>query len=154
MDQEQHEEPQRRPGTFLPGHDPRRSKPEQRRGAHHKMAQAIKKGIFKGAVAHGRDGKGDGGLDGYFEFLAAKHPKVFAGLLGRLLPLHLKTDVAAAGVNTNFTINVVGVPSGTMFSKAEIESMQLDELPPMIEHERAPALVIDDDDDDEPPPAA
>jgi hypothetical protein len=127
----------------LPGHDPRRSTPQQRNGGHHKIALQIKRGIHTAAKRHGRDGKGSGGLDGYFEFLAAKHPKVFAGLLGRLLPVHLKTD-EAAGVSGGFVVNIVGVPSGVMFSKDEVAEMALDELPPLLEHEPA---VIDNDDD-------
>jgi len=41
--------------------------------------------IVMAAVSIGRDGKGAGGAVGYFEALAVQQPKLFVGLLGRVL---------------------------------------------------------------------
>src|ERR1700683_4316428 len=47
-------------------------------------------------AAIGRDGKGDGGLVGYFEALAMKHPKLFVGLLAHLVAYEPEVGAAEA----------------------------------------------------------
>ena len=148
MDQES--EPKRRPGTFAPGYDPRRSLPNRRQGTHNRIGIQIKKGIFAAAKAHGSDGKGKNGLDGYFEFLAAKHPKIFSTLLGRLMPLHVSVDDTTSGPIGTYveSVTIVGVPSGTFLSREEISEIERREMEmPLIEH------AIDND-DELPPQAA
>ena len=123
MDQEA-AKPPRPPATFQPGDDERRERSPRRRGVQNQIPAAIKRAIFDGAVRHGRDGKGAGGFEGYCEFLAARHPEAFAGLLGRVLPV---ADDYSKGSGV-MTINIVGVPSGQFLSKEEIEASE--ELPP------------------------
>jgi hypothetical protein len=48
-------------------------------------APSLREAMITAAAAIGRDGKGDGGLAGYFEALVMKQPKLFVGLLTRLL---------------------------------------------------------------------
>jgi hypothetical protein len=92
----------RKPGTFPPGHQG----PRRVRGVPNRIHSNLKQAIIDAAVAHGSDRQGVGGLTGYCFFLASQHPRAFAGLLGKLLPLqidgHLTSTVAR--------INVVSVP--------------------------------------------
>ena len=73
---------------------------------------------------------GAGGFDGYCEFLAARHPKEFAGLLGRLSPV---ADDYSKGSGVT-TINIISVPSGQFLTKEEAEASMLppEELPPPL----------------------
>ena len=106
----------RRPGTFQPRYDERRERSPCRRGIQNKVPAAIKRGIVNGAVRHGRDGKGAGGFDGYCEFLAADHPKAFAGLLGRLSPV---ADDYSKGSGVT-TINIISVPVLAVLQQREV----------------------------------
>jgi hypothetical protein len=75
--------------------------------------------------------------------------------------VHLKTDEMAPGeVNHNFSLTVIGVPSGVQLSTEEVEQIRLDEMQipladrarlRVIEHEPEP---VDDNDDPELPPVA
>ncbi len=58
-------------------------------GSPNKTTTALKEAILLAAGRHGQDGAGKGGLTGYCLFLAAKEPKAFAGLLGKVLPLSI-----------------------------------------------------------------
>ena len=79
------------------------------RGIRNKIPQNLKQSIVDAAIAHGSDGHGRGGLTGYGFFLASRHPKAFAGLLGKLLPLQVD-----ASVSTVLTaVNILPVPAGS-----------------------------------------
>lgn len=56
------------------------------KGTPNKTTALLKDAIIKAAEAVGEDRKGKGGLIGYCKFLAAKEPKAFATLLGKVLP--------------------------------------------------------------------
>jgi hypothetical protein len=91
------------------------------------MTRDLKNGIVDAAAAHGSDGKGSGGLTGYLFFLAQKHPKCFASLLGKMLPLQVNGATALVG-----QISIVSVPAGKHLSPDEIG-----QLARTIEHEPA-----------------
>jgi hypothetical protein len=97
-------DPPKNDGRFKPGHVP---KVRTKRGTQNKITQDLRRGIIEGAVEHGEDGKGKGGLVGYLKFCARKHPKAYLGLLGKLLPYNISADVAAG---TTATFNIIAVP--------------------------------------------
>ena len=46
-----------------------------------KITNALREGNVEPAVRHGRDGLGEGGLNGCLEFIAKNHPELFGKLL-------------------------------------------------------------------------
>jgi hypothetical protein len=80
-------------GKFRKGH--RTPNPGRAKGVHNKLTRDIKEGILDGAVAHGLDGKGKGGLQGYLTMCAAKYPKNYMYLLAKLLPFVVRNTVDA-----------------------------------------------------------
>ncbi|WP_439407930.1 hypothetical protein ACNJX9_04370 [Bradyrhizobium sp. DASA03076] len=78
-------------------------------GSRNRITRDLKQAVIDAAIAHGSDGHGRGGLTGYGFFLASRHPKAFAGLLGKLLPLQVDTTVTSVVS----AINIVSVPAGS-----------------------------------------
>ncbi len=123
-------------GRFKPGHA---GSGRRRAGTPNKITKDIKTGIIDAAVKHGFDGKGKDGLVGYCHFLASRHPKAFASLLGRLLPLQVSGDVKV-GVTE---VKIVSVPPDRYLSADDIKKLypSLALEPPdsddVIEHEPA-----------------
>lgn len=115
------EETPRKPGTFTADNRPAAHRP---RGAVNKITRDLKSGIIDAAAALGRDGKGDGGLPGYLEYLARKHPKAFAQLLGKLLPLQVTGNVQS-GIGV---VNIVAIPSAQYVTADQMNSPPLLEL--------------------------
>jgi hypothetical protein len=107
-------DPDRRAGTFAPGHPGAKA-----RGTHNKITRDLKTGIVDAAVNHGKDGSGEGGLTGYLEFIAAKHPKAFVALLGRLMPLQI-TGNAGTFIGS---VNIVSVPQDRYLSADDIAAL-------------------------------
>lgn len=66
--------------------------PGRPKGSLNKTTVALKEAILNGATKVGEDGKGKDGLEGYCRQLAAKEPKAFAALLGRVLPMTVTGD--------------------------------------------------------------
>lgn len=66
-----------------------------RKGVPNKTTTALKEAILLAAERVGKDGKGKDGLTGYLENLAAREPKAFSSLLGRVLPM----TIAGPGPN-------------------------------------------------------
>jgi hypothetical protein len=58
----------------------------------------LKDAIARAAEAVGEDGCGKNGLIGYLKWLAVREPQVFAGLLGKLLPLQVAGSMAVEEV--------------------------------------------------------
>lgn len=75
----------------------------RKKGEVNKTTRVLKEAILLAAQETGQDGKGKGGLTGYCRFLAAKEPKAFATLLGRVLPLQVE-GTGADGAITFRTI--------------------------------------------------
>ena len=98
-------------------------------GRPNKITRDLKHGLIEAAVEHGYDGAGTGGLTGYCRFLARQHPRTFANLLGKLIPLHV-TGNAVAFIGA---VNVVSVPEDRYLSADEIK-----QLSTVIEHEPSP----------------
>ena len=84
-----------------------------------KIHADLKNGIITAATNIGRDGAGAGGLVGYLEDLAVNHKKVFAGLMGRLIPLQVGGQVHAHIAQ----VNVVNIPRGRYLSPDEVRSL-------------------------------
>ena len=122
-------DPTRKAGTFLPG-----SKPAVTRvpGTHNRLTRDLKRGIIDAAEKYGADGKGRDGLTGYLFHLAGKHPKAFAGLLGKILPLQVTGNVG----QFIGTVNVISVPVDHYLSPEDIARLAVAEVP-AIEHDSA-----------------
>jgi len=58
-------------------------------GTPNRTTKVLKEAILLAAEQHGEDGKGKEGLTGYLKRLAAKEPKSFATLLGKVLPMQI-----------------------------------------------------------------
>jgi hypothetical protein len=92
--------PQRKPKFMPPG------KPK---GAVAKITRDIKNGVLTAAENLGSDGNGTGGFIGYCEYLGRFHPKAFAHLLGKMLPLQVHSEgLVGASIGT---VNVISVPA-------------------------------------------
>lgn len=130
-------------GTFLPGSNPHRAL-----GTPNKITRDIKEGIIFGAEAHGRDGKGEGGLPGYCQYLATEHPKVFARLLARLLPLQIKATAAVEATRSEFigSVNIVPIPHGSFLTEEQAKETWAARVPELQTLVNAPVVV------DEPSP--
>jgi len=107
--------------------DPPRKQP----GSIARITRDLKQGIVDAAAAYGSDGNGEGGLTGYLFHLADKHPKAFAGLLGKLLPLQVNGQINSVVGQ----INIVSVPADTFLTQADVNRMS--PAAPTIEHEPA-----------------
>jgi hypothetical protein len=98
-------------------------------GSINRISKDLKNGVLNGAIAYGCDGQGTGGLDGYLYMCAAKFPKAYLHLLGKLLPMQVQGDgIPRPGI----TLNVVSVDSGSYLSPEDIAKLR--EQPALIEH--------------------
>jgi hypothetical protein len=124
-----------KPGTFGRGNPP----PGKGRlkGTVNKVTRDLKNGIVDAAIALGRNGEGEGGLQGYLQFLGWHHPKAFASLLGKILPLQVTGDGLPG--TTIGTVNVISVPADHYLSAEDIEKMR-----PTLEIEHAPEYAVDE----------
>ncbi len=61
--------------------------PGRPKGSQNKTTVALKDAILGAAECVGLDGKGEGGLQGYLQKVAAEDVKAFSSLLGRVLPV-------------------------------------------------------------------
>jgi hypothetical protein len=100
------------------------------KGSINKITADLKAGIMDGAAAYGFDGAGLGGVEGYLAMCAAKYPKHYMVLLGKLLPLQVNNDVAFTGPAV--VVNIVGIPRGRKLSPEE--AARLSAAGPTIEH--------------------
>lgn len=137
-------------GRFVPGHQRNGGR---RKGKKNKLTLDIREALLAaGAELGGREG-----LIGFFKQAGRKDPIALAGWLADLIPRErpVKVDESTGEPfeNPHMTINVIGVAPGTFLSKAEIEEIERAEMPMLLEHEPAPALVDSDDDSEEPPKA-
>ena len=78
------------------------------KGQANRITRDLRQAIIDAAVAHGSDGQGSGGLVGYCYFLAARHPKAFTGLLGKLIPLQVSGSVHSVVEQ----VTIISVPAG------------------------------------------
>ena len=81
----------------------------------------VKQGVLGAAIAHGEDGKGKNGLQGFFAFLIEKNLRAFAGIISRLMPLQVNTDQKSE--NTLTSINIVSIPPGHFFGSDADQSL-------------------------------
>jgi hypothetical protein len=127
----------RKPGTFKPGFDARRDAsqipPRRKAGTPNAITRDIKRGIVDAAEKYGSDGKGKDGLTGYLFHLAGKHPKAFAGLLGKILPLQVSGSVG----QYIGTVNVVAVPEGRFLSPQDVARLAAQSEPATLDNESA-----------------
>ena len=119
--------------------DPPRKQP----GTVAKITRDLKHGIVDAAAAYGSDGHGTGGLTGYLFHLADKHPKAFAGLLGKLLPLQVSGQINSIVGQ----VNIVSVPAETFLTQADVDRMTAGQT---IEHDASPATAAADPERSEP----
>ena len=70
----------RKPGKRLFGPDNPGGKPK---GTVAKITRDLKEGILQSAIAHGANGGGENGLQGYLQMCATKYPKHYMHLLGQ-----------------------------------------------------------------------
>lgn len=124
------------PGQFKKGFDPRRDAnpvpPSRRPGQTNVITRDLKRGIIDAAERYGSDGKGTDGLTGYLFHLAGKHPKAFAGLLGKILPLQISGNVG----QFIGTVNVISVPADSFLSADDMNRLT---APAALDHEPSPA---------------
>jgi hypothetical protein len=112
-------------GRFLPGHQHARKKGVA------KIAKDVKEGIIHGAASYGRDGTGAGGMPGYFEMCAALYPKEYMSLLGKLLPLQVKTNSTTLSAFIGDVI-INAVPSGQYLSEDRIKELNPVQRPTVV----------------------
>ena len=93
------------------------------KGHQNKITRDLKEGLLEGAILHGYDGQGEGGLTGYCHYLAERHPKAYAYLLAKLLPYNLNANVASAAINE---VRIISVPSGSHLTRAAIDALAHD----------------------------
>lgn len=142
------DESPRKPGTFQKGFDPRRDAsqipPRRKAGTPNAITRDLRRGIVDAAEKYGSDGKGKDGLTGYLFHLAGKHPKAFAGLLGKVLPMQVSGNVG----QFIGTVNIVAVPADHYLSPEDIA--RLAPAPndaPTLEYDAAADLDSEQDPD-------
>jgi hypothetical protein len=93
---------------------------------------------------HGSDGHGTGGVTGFLFHLADRHPKSFAMLLAKLLPLQLDADLTSSVVSA---VQIISIPAGDILSAKDLARLQ-----PALEREHGPQGPESETDDrlDEP----
>lgn len=64
------------------------------RGSQNRTTTALKEAILQAATDHGRGGAGKDGLTGYLRHLAETEPRSYSGLLGKVLPLEVRGNLA------------------------------------------------------------
>lgn len=111
---------------------PNNPAPRKQKGAVAKITRDIKNGIVEAAENIGRaDVDGGGGLVGYLEYIALRHPKAFCHLMGKLMPFQVS---GAVGHHIQ-TVNILPIASGTFLSREEVEKARAPGLyPHRIEH--------------------
>jgi hypothetical protein len=121
------------PRKVGPGHPP----PGKGRfpGQINRITRDLKHGIVDAAAAHGADGFGAGGLTGYLLHLATHHPKAFAGLLGKLMPLQVNGTLQSVVGE----VRIVSVPADTYLTAESMAKLK-------------PAQTIDNGPQPEPEP--
>jgi hypothetical protein len=109
-------------GRFVKGH---RQLGHRGQGTLNRLTTDIKHGMIHSAVAHGRDGRGDGGLDGFFEWLLKNDLRAWCGIFGRLVPLQVNGEVAHR--HQQVQVNLVTVPAD-MYINADGRLVPSDEI--------------------------
>lgn len=109
----------------------KRKPPEHGRaaGTVNRITRDLKAGIVDAATAYGSDGNGTGGLTGYLFMLAGDHPKAFASLLGKMLPLQVNGSVQSIVGQ----VNIVSIPVDHYLSAEDVRKLKPE--PPIVEHE-------------------
>ena len=127
------------------GHENLRPGMGRLKGSVNRVSRDLKNGLIDAAIALGADGEGAGGLQGYLMYLGRSHPKAFAALLGKTIPLNV-------GLNADVrhcigTVNIVSIPHDHYLSAADVERYR---TPGFVEHvapfapPEAPAASADD----------
>ena len=112
---------------FPPGHVP---KVRRAPGTRNKITRDIKHGLIESAVKHGSDGKGKGGLIGYFDYLLKKDLRAHAALMGKLLPYNVSADLSVSGISA---LRIVSVPHDRYLSPDQVRRLthpDLEHVPP------------------------
>ena len=91
-------------------------------GAINRITKDLKTGILNGAIAHGADGRGKDGLDGYLCMCAARYPKHYLQVLAKLPPLQVHGE-GFAGPSIG-TIQIVAVPHDHYLSAEDIAKVR------------------------------
>ena len=102
------------------------------KGATDKISRDLKEGIIEGAVLHGYDGEGEGGLISYCHHLAERHPKAYCGLLAKILPYNVHANVGGARIGS---VNILSVPTDHYLSAEDAERLR---VPSRVEPGRTP----------------
>ena len=143
-------------GLLLPAIAPPRRKPKfipppKQKGTLAKVTKDVKNGILGGAIAHGFDGSGLGGLEGYFQMCASLYPRDYLDLLAKLLPFQNNNNGGDGVVRPGVMLNIVSIPTGEFLSAEDCEKMrapglQVDQTPikqVKLEHYAEPAPEIE-----------
>lgn len=82
------------------------------KGQANRITRDLRQAIIAAAEAYGSDGAGANGLTGYLFYLADSHPKAFAALLGKMIPLQLSGSVQSVVGK----VTVISIPAGHSLS--------------------------------------
>ena len=92
--------------------------PRRKKGVANRITRDIKYGITEAAIRHGSNGRGKGGLVGFFQYLLLTDLR--SNLIGRLVPLQLNADVSGGGT---VNVTIASVPSGHFLTLEEARSV-------------------------------
>src|SRR3954453_10265844 len=85
-------------GKFRPGNS---ASPGRPAGSQNKVGKILRDCIRDSAERHGRDGRGEGGLAGFFDHLASTRPKEFTQCITKLVPsADEEEDVIVPGITS------------------------------------------------------
>jgi hypothetical protein len=88
------------------------------KGAGCKITRDLKQGIVDAAIKHGRDGKGSGGLQGFFRYMIKNDLRAFASLMGRVIPLQISGNING----TVGSVIVTPVPAGHYLTEEQVKA--------------------------------
>src|SRR4051794_19134155 len=97
-------------GKFRPGNS---ASPGRPAGPQNKVGKLLRDCIRGSAERHGRDGRGEGGLAGFFNHLAHTRPKEFVQCIAKLVPTADEEETEAVPGITS--VEVLAVPSNHFF---------------------------------------
>lgn len=111
--------------TFQPGHQSKGARPH---GSLNQITRDLKQGIVDAAIKHGSNGRGAGGLQGFFKYMIKNDLRAFASLMGRVIPLQINGNING----TIAAVTITPVPAGHFLTAEQVKASMTDYSPTVI----------------------
>jgi hypothetical protein len=111
----------------------------RKKGIPNRTTLVLKQAILKAAEAVGSDGNGLGGLQGYLQMIAERHPREMVFLLSKVLPIQLASEsdmpqvVFRSAADVRRELDQRGIDINSLANLTKDQS-NLDDEPNEVEH--------------------